>query len=360
MTLDLDINVGRVLDRLDDLGIRNSTYVIYTSDNGAPKAQSENYPLRGYKPEVWEGGDRVPLFIRGPGVPANTQCNIPVIGYDLFPTIWQWAGGSPTNLPPTVDGGSLVATITSIANGSNAPAPVTRGGDFVQHSPHYVGPSPWPNDWQLNDKDMRPRSTIHDGQYKLVANYEQGTIELYDLNSDIGEVTNLSPTQLAIKWQLWVRLRDYLKTVNAQMPTLDPTYPGTTNGTFSLAGATGPLGDADSDGLNDDWEFRELLTYQFNGSDDPDHDGVSNAQELAQGTDPLVPNAYRINTITQVAPDQLQLTWNATPGMSFVVEVSTNLVDWSAAMTVNTGEVFSGSATVVKTDPKQFFRVRKL
>ncbi|HWD94443.1 MAG TPA: sulfatase-like hydrolase/transferase [Verrucomicrobiae bacterium] len=360
MTLDLDINVGRVLDRLDDLGIRNSTYVIYISDNGAPKAQSENYPLRGYKPEVWEGGDRVPMFIRGPGVPANSQCNVPVIGYDLFPTIWQWAGGSPTNLPAAVDGGSLVATINSIANGSNSPTAVTRGGDFVQHSPHYVGPSPWPNDWQLNDKDMRPRSTIHSGQYKLVANYEPGTIELYDLNSDISEVTNLSPTQLAIKWQLWVRLRDYLKMVNAQMPTLDPTYPGTTNGTFALAGATGSLGDADSDGLNDDWEFREMLTYQFNGNDDPDHDGVSNAEELAQGTDPLVPNAYRINTITQVAPDQLQLTWNATPGMSFAVEVSTNLVDWSPATTVDTGNDFSGSVTVIKTLPEQFFRVRKL
>jgi hypothetical protein len=57
---------------------------------------------------------------------------------------------------------------------------------------------------------------------------------------DIGEVTNLSPAQLAVKWQLWVRSSDYLKMVNAQMPTLDPTYSGTTNGTFVLAGATGP------------------------------------------------------------------------------------------------------------------------
>jgi hypothetical protein len=259
-----------------------------------------------------------------------------------------------------VDGGSLVATINGIAQGSNFTLPVVRGGDFIHHSPHYVGPSPWPNDWQLNDKDMRPRSTIHDGQYKLVANYEPGTIELYDLNNDISEVTNLSPAQLAIKWQLWVRLRDYLKQVNAQMPTLDPTYPGTTNGTFVLAGSTGPLGDADFDGLNDDWEFRELLTYQFNGNDDPDQDGVSNAQELAQGTDPLLPNAYRINTITQVAPDQLQLTWNATPGMSFVVEASTNLFDWSAATIVNSGNLFSGSVTVLKVKPQEFFRVRKL
>lgn len=360
MTFDLDLNLGRVLDRLDDLGIRNSTYVIYTSDNGAPQAQSENYPLRGYKPEVWEGGARVPMIVRGPSVPANAQCNVPVIGFDILPTIWEWAGGAATNLPADVDGGSWVAAIHNIAQGSNSIAAVTRGGDFVHHSPHYVGPSQWPNDWQLNEKDMRPRSTIHDGQFKLVANYEPGTIELYDLQNEISELTNLSASQQAIKWQLWVRLRDYLKIVGAQMPTLDPTYPGTTNGAFVLTGATGPLGDADADGLNDDWEFRELLTYQFNGTDDTDQDGVSNAQELAQGTDPLVPNAYRIDTMTQVAPDQLQLTWNATPGSSFVVESSTNLVNWTAATTVNAGNVFNGTVTVVRSLPEEFFRVRKL
>ncbi|HEY4417779.1 MAG TPA: sulfatase-like hydrolase/transferase, partial [Verrucomicrobiae bacterium] len=269
MTLDLDINVGRVLAELDELGIRNSTYVIYQSDNGAPQAQSENYPLRRYKPEVWEGGTRVPTFIRGPGVPANQQCDVPVCGIDMLPTILQWATGSTSNVPPDVDGGSLVPLIQAMEQGSNSLPAILRGGELVTHCPHYVGPLPWPNDWQLNDKDMRPRSSIHDGHYKLVANYEPGTIELYDLNSDISESTNLSPTQLAIKWQLWVRLRDYLKMVNAQMPTLDPSYPGTTNGTFQLAAATGSLGDADSDGLPDDWEFRELLTYQYGGSDDP-------------------------------------------------------------------------------------------
>jgi len=207
---------------------------------------------------------------------------------------------------------------------------------------------------------MRPRSTIHDGQYKLVANYEPGTIELYDLKGDIGEQNNLSPTQLAIKYQLWVRLRDYLKMVHAQMPTLDPTYPGTTNGTFVLAGATGPLGDADSDGLPDDWEFRELLTYQYNGNDDPSHLGITLTQCYAQGKDPLIPDAYRIDTITPVGSNRLQLTWNSTPGASFVVESSTDLVHWVPANTVTAGDVFYGTATIIMNNPQDFFRVRKL
>jgi arylsulfatase A-like enzyme len=359
MTLDLDKNVGRVLDELDDLGIRNSTYVIYTADNGAPQDQSENAPLRGYKPEVWEGGTRVPTFMRGPGVVADSQCDVPVIGIDILPTIDELATGSLTNLPVNVDGGSIVPVIRNMALGLTPPD-VSRQGELVHHAPHYVGPLPWPDDWQLNAKDARPRSAIHVGRYKLVANYESGAIELYDLEGDIGELNNLSDTQLAIKWQLWVRLRDYLKLINAQMPTLDPTYKGTNHGDFVLAASTGPLGDADSDGLNDDWEMRELLTYRFNGSEDPDHDGVTTAQELALGTDPLLPDAYRIDSITHIPPNQIKITYNSTPGAKFVVETSTDLVNWTPAQTVTTGDEFQGIAIVVSDNPREFFRVRKL
>jgi len=359
MTTDLDINVGRLLNKLDDLGLRNSTYIIYHSDNGAPQEESENYPLRGYKPEVWEGGTRVPTFVRGPGIPANSQCDTPVEGTDILPTVWEWATGSSAGLPSGVDGGSLVPTISTIAQGFPAPSNVLRGGELVHHAPHYVGPLPWPNDWQQTAKDGRPRSSIHVGHSKLVANYEPGTIELYDLDNDISEQSDLSPAQLAIKWQLWVRLRDYLKLIGAQMPTLDPTYPGTNQGSFVLPAATGPLGDADSDGLPDNWEFRELLTTQYNGNDDPSHSGMALAQMYAQGLDPLVPGAYRIDSITHVSPNQIKLTWNATPGSSFVVETSTDLVYWTQAQTVTAGDVFYGEVTVITTGDCGFFRVRK-
>lgn len=357
MTTDLDFNVGRVLDHLDALGIRNSTYIMYQADNGAPQDLSSNAPLRGYKPELWEGGIRVPTFVRGPGVPADSQCDQPVSGIDWLPTIFEWATGSSTGLPSMTDGGSLVPAIRGIAGETQSH--VSRGGELVVHSPHYIGPKAWPDDWQDTPKDMRPRSAILSDGYKLVANYEKGTLELYNLANEAGEITDLSESELAVKWQLWVRLRDYLKLVNAQMPTLDPSYPGTSVGSFVMPAATGPLGDADSDGLDDAWEFRELLTYAYDGNGDLDHDGISNADELAQGTDPLIPNALLITSFTQVSPGQLKLAWKSVPGTTYTVESSTNLVDWEPVGTVEAGNDLECHTTVTKTKDVEFFRVKK-
>ncbi|RYD66352.1 MAG: hypothetical protein EOP83_05270 [Verrucomicrobiaceae bacterium] len=359
MTRDLDVNVGRVLSRLDELGIRNSTYIIYQADNGAPQNMSDNAPLRGYKPELWEGGIRVPTFVCGPGVKADSQCELPVSGIDWLPTIWEWATDSLAGLPAQVDGGSVVPAIRGASLETPVATPVHRDGAMIVHSPHYIGPLAWPNDWQDTPKDMRPRSAIIAGGYKLVANYEKGSLELYDLANEAGEITNLSESQRAVRWQLWVRLRDYLKQVNAQMPTLDPSYPGTSQGDFVLPAATGPLGDADSDGLDDAWEFRELLTYTLNGNGDEDQDGVSNAAELAQGTDPLIPNALAITSLSQPSTNQLKLVWSATPGASFIVESSTNFIDWEPVQSVTAGDGHSAEYTATVGPGHEFFRVRR-
>ena len=66
-----------------------------------------------------------------------------------------------------------------------------------------------------------------------------------------------------------------LAKVDAPMPRLNPEF------------GAGPLPDVDQDGLNDDWEFRELLTTRYAGSDDPDGDGQDNASKFAKKTDPL-------------------------------------------------------------------------
>jgi arylsulfatase A len=113
MTEDLDFGVGKILDKIDDLGIADSTYVIYMADNGAApwippntsrnlsnpttyELPSRNAPLRGGKWVTFEGGIRVPFMIRGPSVKPNSFCNVPVVGWDILPTIADIAGYKKT------------------------------------------------------------------------------------------------------------------------------------------------------------------------------------------------------------------------------------------------------------------------
>lgn len=270
MVEDLDSAVGKLLDRIDALGIADNTYVIYQADNGSPKFMSESPPLRRFKPEIWEGGVRVPTFMRGPGIAADSQCDAPMMGIDLLPTIWELAGGDASKLPSDLDGGSLVPTIKAISEGQPVPD-VRRAGEMVVHSPHYVLSKDLA-------KNQRPSSAIYDGKWKLVAWYETGDVSLFDLDTDISESTDVSDQHPSVKRDLWIRLRDYLAKVDAKMPTLDPLH---------ASNSDAKKGDADSDGLPDAWEFRRLLTHRFGMEDDPDGDGKTNADELAAMSDPL-------------------------------------------------------------------------
>ncbi len=103
MNEDLDTGVGIVLDQIDALGIADSTYVIYTADNGYEaktdfgkpvheRGYYKAYPQRSHKYHVSEGGIRVPFIIRGPGIPANSYSSAAVVGTDLFATVMDLSG----------------------------------------------------------------------------------------------------------------------------------------------------------------------------------------------------------------------------------------------------------------------------
>ena len=95
LTEDLDTGVGRVLAAIDRLGLGDTTYVVYTSDNGSGGGGGKGGRpggLSGGKGSVWEGGIRVPFILRGPDVAADSWCHEPIVGYDLFPTFCEWAG----------------------------------------------------------------------------------------------------------------------------------------------------------------------------------------------------------------------------------------------------------------------------
>ncbi|MCZ6792786.1 MAG: sulfatase, partial [Planctomycetota bacterium] len=104
----MDAAVGRVLEGLDRLGLRERTLVIFTSDNGGYSGVADNRPLRSGKGYLYEGGIRVPLIVRWPGVvKPGSVCSTPVVGTDFYPTILEAAGLSPEKGAP-LDGESLM------------------------------------------------------------------------------------------------------------------------------------------------------------------------------------------------------------------------------------------------------------
>ena len=202
--LDLDIALGTLLKKLDELGIASNTYVIFTTDHGSP---GRNPPLAGGKGTVSEGGLRVPFIIRGPGIPAGGCSHVRAIGEDLLPTIAALARVNEP-LPKGIEGGSLV---TALANAGKATVQRTRE-EFVVHFPHY-------------DKDaIGPASAIYVGNFKLIRVYETGALKLFDLAKDPGERHDLAAQMPDKARELNERLTNYLLAVNAQMPKPNPGY----------------------------------------------------------------------------------------------------------------------------------------
>ncbi|MFO0954683.1 MAG: sulfatase-like hydrolase/transferase [Isosphaeraceae bacterium] len=199
---DADVTYGMLMKALDDLGVTGETYVIYTTDHGTP---GRNTPLSGGKGMISDGGLRVPLLIKGPGVKAGAVSRVRTTGVDLFPTIAELAGVAVSKLKE-LEGGSLVALLRQ-----GGETPVKRPRDeFVVHFPHY-------------DKDpLGPASAIYLGDDKLVRLYETNERRLFDLSRDPAERTDLARRSPAKAAELDRRLTEYLKTVGAQMPTLNP------------------------------------------------------------------------------------------------------------------------------------------
>jgi len=187
------------------LKLADSTFVLYMSDNGAGGGKRGG--LRGGKGGVWEGGIRVPLIVRGPGVAANSWCHTRVVGYDLLPTFCAWAGIAPNKLPRQIEGGSLVNLI-----GHQGKGEVKRPREeLVFHFPHY-------------QSEDGPQSAIMLGDLKLIKFYETNSVSLFNLANDLGERNDLAAKMPEQAKQLQQRLEQDLVAINAQLPTVNPDY----------------------------------------------------------------------------------------------------------------------------------------
>lgn len=194
-----DRGVGRVIAHLDKMGIAEDTLVIFTSDNGGWSGATDNRPLRNGKGHLHEGGVRVPLIIRWPGVSkANEVNNTPVVSMDLTATILD-AAGAAANDGEALDGESLRAVL---GGGS-----LERDALFW-HYPH----------WSFH-KENRPGSSVRMGDYKLIRSYDDGSLELYDVANDIGETKNLATEKPALATRMNTRLQEWLTETKAGIPT---------------------------------------------------------------------------------------------------------------------------------------------
>lgn len=212
----LDEGVGRILATLDELAIADRTLIVFTADNGGLSVKegpntpaTSNAPLRAGKGHLYEGGIRVPLIIRWPGVTAaDSACAVPVGGQDLYPTVLKIAGVKP-DPARVIDGESLV--------------PLLRQGGGLKrdalfwHYPHY------------SNQGGRPGGAVRQGDLKLIEHYEDGRQELYDLRRDPGERHDLAIEDPGELGRLGNLLGEWRASVAARMPTpnaaFDPSKP---------------------------------------------------------------------------------------------------------------------------------------
>ena len=170
----VDLSIGRILAKLDALGLTKDTLVIFTSDNGGlPYVVN---PLRGSKGLLYEGGIRVPGAVSWPGViPAGKTYDEPVASMDFMPTILEAAGIPLPSEQPT-DGLSLLRQLKT-------GAPLGRDAIYW-HFPCYIGKG-------------EPMSLLRAGDYKLIQKFAGPTFELYDVKKDPGETQDLAKAQPA-------------------------------------------------------------------------------------------------------------------------------------------------------------------
>lgn len=216
----MDHYIGRVLGALKEHSIADNTIVVFTSDNGGHGAYTDQHPLRGSKGMFYEGGIRVPLIVKVPGVTkAGSSSDEPVVLLDFYPTLAEVGRGKlPTTQP--VDGVSLMPIL-------KAPeASLDREAIFF-HFPCYLQGYAGGERDEAHRAPWRatPCGVIRSGDWKLIEYFETGDIELFNLAKDPGEQNNLASRHPGKAKELMDMHTQWRVKTNAEVPKeANPEY----------------------------------------------------------------------------------------------------------------------------------------
>ena len=222
----VDRGVGRIVEKLEALGLTSETVVVFSSDNGGlggyasagiehSRNVTDNHPLKGGKGQLYEGGIRVPTFVVWPGITeAGMVSDVPVIGIDVYPTLLDIADVEPRP-GQVLDGRSLV--------------PLLRGGDLDREALYWFFPA-YLEAYGPSGLRTGPAAALRRGDEKLIWFFEDDRLELYDLATDVGEQYNLAASQPERAAALHALLEEWIDTAGAPIPQpnpdFDPAYGG--------------------------------------------------------------------------------------------------------------------------------------
>ncbi|MCL3780728.1 DUF4976 domain-containing protein [Prolixibacteraceae bacterium JC049] len=211
----MDKSLVDIMNYVDEKGIADNTIIMFMSDNGGfslrPRAgqmHTHNKPLNSGKGSAYEGGIREPMIVKWPGVvKPKTKNNDYLIIEDFYPTILEMAGVKNYKTKQVVDGKSFVPML----NGKGSTA---KGRDLYWH---------FPNNWGPSGPGIGATSTVRSGDWKLIYWYKDQHFELFNIKEDIGEQVNLADTNKEKVKELAAKLGQYLRSVDAQRPSLKAT-----------------------------------------------------------------------------------------------------------------------------------------
>lgn len=204
----LDEGVGKIMEKLQALGLDKNTMVVFTSDNGGvglPElgpTPTNLEPLRKWKGHVYEGGIRVPLLVKWPGqIRPGVRNQNYLTNTDYLPTFMELLG--LRKLPAPIDGKSFLKTLLQ-------PEADLNRGPVYWHYPHF------------SNQEGRPAGAIRRGDYKLVESYETGEVELFNLKEDLSESRNLRESMPQQTREMHHQLKQWQQQIKANMPLPNP------------------------------------------------------------------------------------------------------------------------------------------